>query len=161
MGANGKAKSGGGNKTRYMAADGRHHESRRNRPLVSLDAVYAIARDGQGLHFDALVDIDSTLHRAFRVGPNDTIVTGGGSFGMIRATGHRPQAASRDIDVRADLLDLIRVDKFGLRAECPIDFRARPLRADTGFAVRKPEETLLPVHDSTRGLLFERCVQIH
>src|SRR5205823_510440 len=111
-------------------------------------------------HRHSLLDIDAALHRSFGKRPYNAIVASRRSGRMIGGSGHGPEAAARNIHLRTDSLDLIRLDELCLGAKGLVDFGASALGANTGLTVRKPQQALVAMHDSPARIALQGSVQI-
>ena len=80
---------------------------------------------------------------------------------MVRRSQHRVAPAAREVDLRAQPLDLHRVDQDGLDTAGIVQLHARAFGAHPCLRVRHPDQTLGGVHDPAAGLVLEVPIELH
>ena len=79
---------------------------------------------------------------------------------MIRAAPNRESAGTAQVNLGADLSNLLGRDhdRFGTHGR--IHERARAFLTHAGFGVRHPQQTSVGVHDPASGVVFQRLIEI-
>ena len=113
-------------------------------PLSVSTPVNSVAVTGQAGDFGVLQHVNSEAHCPLRVGPYHPVVAGGAGPDVMRCAQHRVAAAAGEVDLGADLLDLLRTDHHGFRRRrrC-LTRRSSSFLAHPGLGVRHPNRPLV------------------
>ena len=143
------------------ARGGRDDDARRDIASVRAHAVHAPVRDVEAGHLGVLVDLDTGAAHLLRVAPDDSVVPDDPAGRVVERTEDRPgDALVRDVDLRAELLHLLRVDHVAVDAEQLVDLRPLLLHDERPVRVREREVPMLREHEVEVQVLRELLVEL-
>ena len=108
MGPDGEADAGVRGHPRDPAADGREDDARRDRAVRRLDPDDPVAVAEEAGHRRVLEDVDAALRGARGECPCDAVVPRGRALDVVRGAEDRVAAATGQVDLGNELLELDR-----------------------------------------------------
>ena len=141
------------------SGNGRDHGAGRDVTAVRPDAGDPAALNVHAGHLGALMHVDAHPIRHPRVRPHDGVVADHATGRMVEGGHDREVGMAREVELRTELRDLVRVDHAGVDAEEPVHLRAL-VRDDHGaLGVREREMALLREQEVVVELLRELLVE--
>ena len=136
------------------------HDSGGDVALGRLDAVAAAVAHVEAGHLDALVDLDPTAAHLLRVAPHDRVVADDAAGRVVERALDRPGDVVADVDLRAELLDLVAVDHAAVDPEQLVHLGALVLHDERAIGVREREVPVLREHEVEVEVLREVLVEL-
>ena len=121
-----------------------------------LDAGDAAAVDVDGGHLGALDQVDAEAVGGPRVAPRDVVVLGDPAARLVRRAEDRVADVGRDVDDRAEALDVLGREPFGVDAVESIGVDAAHALADVAQVVGQVHDAALAEEQVVVELLGER-----
>ena len=141
------------------ARDGGDHGAGRDVPAVRPNAGDATALDVHARHLGALVHVHAHAVGHPRVRPHDGVVADHAPGRVVERGHDREVGMAREVELRTELRDLVRVDHPGVDAEESVHLRALVGDDHGALGVRERQVTLLREQEVVVELLRELLVQ--
>ena len=119
-----------------------------------------IAAGGEPGDLAALQQVDSCRIGAAREAPSDVVVFGDSRARLVGRAEHRVAEVGRDVDDRAELLDLVGFQPLGVDAVEHVGLDAAHAVADVLQAVREVEHAALAEQDRVAEVVLEALPQL-
>ena len=129
-------------------------------PSVVRTPRHPIAVGGEPGDLAALQEIHSRRIGAARETPSDVVVFGDSRAGLVGRAEHRVAEVGRDVDDRAELLDLVGFQPLGVDAVEHVGFDAAHAVADVLQAVSEVQHAALAEQDRVAEVVLEALPQL-
>ena len=127
--------------------------------VVSTPVDGAVLRQDVG-HLALLDDVDAHRIGGARIAPDDGVVAVDAAGALQRGADHRIAQRRRDVDRRAEILDLLRVQPFRVDAVQPVRLDAAAQLPRLALVMREVEDAAMAHHDVEVELAAERLPEV-